>query len=265
MRLTHPWYMRCLSAVMKQISLPAFLLRLCFVAVALAGLAAIALNLTLVKQKITGLQASLAAQTSARQEAAKELANARTRLTAATTALDSAVAALATAKEERQAALASLTEQKQLTAKVTAERNDARAETGRYRAAGMEPEQIIAAAGQIKQLTAALAAAEKTNAILVARLRPVPVAQESPIQLPANLTAKVLASDPKWHFILLDAGGSNGVLNHAEILVRREGKLIARARVTRVQEDRCIADLLPGWELAEVLEGDIVIPAFPHS
>jgi hypothetical protein len=109
-----------------------------------------------------------------------------------------------------------------------------------------------------------LAGAEKTNLVLVAELKKWQPPGDGPILLPAELSAKVLTSDPKWHFILLDAGENQGVVRNAEVLVRRQGKLVARARVTRVQGDRCIADLMPGWELADVLEGDVVIPAFPR-
>ena len=45
----------------------------------------------------------------------------------------------------------------------------------------------------------------------------------------------------------------------------RAGRLVAKARVSRVQHDRCIANLLPGWELADLAEGDVAIPGFPRS
>jgi hypothetical protein len=48
-------------------------------------------------------------------------------------------------------------------------------------------------------------------------------------------------------------------------LLSRNGKLLARARISSVHPDRCIADLLPGWELNEILEGDTAIPAPPQS
>ena len=45
----------------------------------------------------------------------------------------------------------------------------------------------------------------------------------------------------------------------------RNGKLVAKARVSSVQKNRCVANLVPGWELSEVVEGDVVIPAHPDS
>ena len=48
-------------------------------------------------------------------------------------------------------------------------------------------------------------------------------------------------------------------------LVNRNGKLVAKVKVRSVQKDRCIANVLPGWQLGDVMEGDQVLPAFPAS
>jgi hypothetical protein len=41
--------------------------------------------------------------------------------------------------------------------------------------------------------------------------------------------------------------------------------LVAKVIIREVQKDRCIANLMPGWKLADVSEGDQVIPAHPES
>ena len=51
----------------------------------------------------------------------------------------------------------------------------------------------------------------------------------------------------------------------SELLVSRQGKLVAKAKVNRVQTDRCVANLVPGWGLGEVMEGDVAIAAEPQS
>ena len=83
--------------------------------------------------------------------------------------------------------------------------------------------------------------------------------------LPANLRGKVLVADPKWNFVVLNVGEDQGVLERGELLVNRDGKLVAKVMVRSVQKDRCIANVVPGWELGEVMEGDQVIPAHPAS
>jgi hypothetical protein len=88
---------------------------------------------------------------------------------------------------------------------------------------------------------------------------------EKPVFLPASLKGKVLVADPKWNFVVLDIGGEQGVLEYGELLVNRNGRLVAKVVVRSVQKDRSIANVLPGWELGEVMEGDMVIPAHPAS
>ena len=54
-----------------------------------------------------------------------------------------------------------------------------------------------------------------------------------------------------------------GALEHGEMLVNRNGQMVAKIKITSVQKDRSIANVMPGWKLGEVLEGDQVIPAHP--
>ena len=79
------------------------------------------------------------------------------------------------------------------------------------------------------------------------------------------MKGQIIVSDPKWNFVVLDVGEDQGVLQDGELLVNRNGQLVAKVKVTSVQKDRCIANVLPGWKISEVLEGDQVIPALPQS
>jgi len=85
------------------------------------------------------------------------------------------------------------------------------------------------------------------------------------VRLPYELNAKVAAFDPKWRFVVLDAGEEQGIRKEGELLVNRNGKLIAKVLVSTVEKDRCIANVMPGWELSEIIEGDTAIPAHPDS
>jgi hypothetical protein len=86
-----------------------------------------------------------------------------------------------------------------------------------------------------------------------------------PIALPSNLVGKVLQIDPKWQFLVLDVGADQGALNRGQMLVHRGGRLVAKVKITHVEKHQCIADILPGWKLTEVHEGDQVIPAYPSE
>jgi len=86
-----------------------------------------------------------------------------------------------------------------------------------------------------------------------------------PVELPATLVGKVLSVDPKWDFVVLNVGEDQGAQEHGELLVNRAGRLVAKIKISSVQKDGCIANVLPGWKLGEVLEGDQVIPAHPSQ
>jgi type II secretory pathway component PulC len=83
--------------------------------------------------------------------------------------------------------------------------------------------------------------------------------------LRSDLKGRILAVDPKWNFVVLNIGGDQGVLNDGEMLVSRDGKLVAKVIVRSVQKDRSIANIVPGWQLGDVIEGDEVTPAHPAS
>jgi hypothetical protein len=71
--------------------------------------------------------------------------------------------------------------------------------------------------------------------------------------------------DPKWEFVVLDIGDDQGVLQQGQLLVSRDGKLVAKVIVTRTDKDRSVANVMPGWKLGEIFEGDTVTPAHPAS
>jgi hypothetical protein len=93
---------------------------------------------------------------------------------------------------------------------------------------------------------------------LQSRLDEIVGSDQAPI-LPLGLKGKVLVVDPKYDFVVLNIGENNGVLPRGELMVNRDGKLIAKVRVSRVEKDRSIANVMPGWTSGEVMEGDQVI------
>src|SRR5262249_24586718 len=83
-------------------------------------------------------------------------------------------------------------------------REQAEVELSRFRAAGMEPDQIVVAARDLKSLRTALATSEEKKRQLEQKLRATALDEGAEIRLPAELKGKVLLSDPKWHFVILD-------------------------------------------------------------
>lgn len=73
------------------------------------------------------------------------------------------------------------------------------------------------------------------------------------------IKGKVVVVDPKWQFVVLDVGSKNNIVQNGILKVGRDGKLIARVRITRVMEDSCVAFVMKGWNLTDIREGDIVL------
>ena len=86
--------------------------------------------------------------------------------------------------------------------------------------------------------------------------------KDRPVVLPEGLRGEIVAVDPKFDFVVLNIGGDAGVKERGELLVNRNGQLIAKLRVSSVSPTHSIANILPEWKAAneEVLEGDKVLP-----
>ncbi len=254
------------------------LLRISLVVAILAGLGVGALNFVKVKEKVVTLQINLKEQTDGRKKAESELAD-------KTKELESKVAELNTTKQTLQATSA---ERDEAVAKADAEAKraqkaandlvkarkdleDVQANIAAYKNTDLSPEQIMAMKKDVKGLRDSLSGIQEENKLLgqkIKKLETELAIYRDPtfvVPLPAALRGKILVTDPKWNFVIIDKGQDDGVLEQGELLVNRNGKLVAKVKVRSVQKDRCVANVLPGWQLGEVMEGDMVIPAHPAS
>jgi len=254
------------------------MLRICLILAILAGLAVGALNMVMVKEMVTTI-------TTQREEARKDAADTHQALNKTTAELKKTTAdlkqtaaELASTKQERDEAQTKLASETKRGNTLETERNsarkerdDAQAELAAYKATDLKPEQILAMNKQYKELQKAFEGALEENKTLGRRLQStqnelaVYKTPDYQVPLPPSLRGKVLVTDPKWNFVIINVGQDQGVLEHGELLVNRNGKLVAKVKVRSVQKDRSIANVLPGWQLGEVLEGDQVIPAHPAS
>jgi flagellar biosynthesis/type III secretory pathway chaperone len=81
----------------------------------------------------------------------------------------------------------------------------------------------------------------------------------APVILPKGLKGKILAVDPKYDFVVLNIGDEQGAKERGEMMVEEHGKLLGKVRITTVKKDTCVANILPGWQRGEIMEGDQVI------
>lgn len=254
------------------------LIRICLIIAIVAGLAVGVLNFVTVKDKINTLQTDLANTKQSLTETRTKLASTERDLTQTKSDLAETKQTLETTKAQRDKAVndaaAQLKRANQLAddlSKTKKDLGDAQAELESYKLTGLTPQQILSLNKRLKDAQDALAAVQEENRLLAQnvkelknRLAIYEIAGYK-VPLPAGLKGKILVSDPKWDFVVLNVGKDQGVLEYGELLVNRDGKLVAKVRVTSVQKDRCIANVMPGWKLGEVMEGDQVIPAYPAS
>jgi cell shape-determining protein MreC len=143
-------------------------------------------------------------------------------------------------------------------------RNEAQERLAEFIAFGRTPQQIREVLDENQRLVVDMDAVSKENLVLdreVVRLRGRLLRYEGEtlkVELPSSLKGRVLAVDPKYDFVVLNVGEDDGVQEMGEMLVNRSGKLVAKVRIMSVQSKQSIANVLPDWKQAEVMEGDVV-------
>jgi regulator of replication initiation timing len=131
-------------------------------------------------------------------------------------------------------------------------------------AVAVTPEQAAELCKANEVLKEHLAIREKENDVLARELQRLRIRYTIGCTFPEEpelppVDGKVVAVDPKWGFMVLDKGANAGLLTGGVLMISRDSRLVGKARLTRVEADRSIADVLPGWQFAEVREGDRAI------
>lgn len=250
------------------------LTRVCLIAAIVFAVAVGTINVVQVRKVLTETRQQRDSERAQKEQAQADLADTRDKLGRTEEDLAQTKQTLETTTGERDRLR---TENNSLTARnrqldtqlkqTTQERDDAQAELAAWNTLGItvdQVKQVIAAAKEAQEL---LDVANAEQRILQQELLRVETRlaryedPNRPVPLPVNLKGTVLVADPKWEFVVLDIGADDGVLEDGELLVNRGGRLVAKVRIQSVQKDRSIANLVAGWKLSDVSEGDLVIPA----
>jgi hypothetical protein len=185
---------------------------------------------------------------------------------------------LADTKSERDKAVARAeAEAKQaedLTAKLTkttADLKDANDTVTAYKSSGLSPDEVVKLNSNLQDANKKIAAINGEKLLLQRQLTVAKaelnkfIDPDSFVKLPSSLKGTIVAVDPKWDFVVINVGGDDGVLKEGEMLVSRQGRLVGKVIIRTVEKARCIANIVPGWSLGEMIEGDVVTPAHPAS
>jgi myosin heavy subunit len=248
------------------------LLRISLILAILAGAGVIAVTQLKVRPHI---QSIIEARNENEKKWQSELRRAndlKKKLTQTETTLQTTQKKLTDTERERDQAAARATEQEGRASRLQQDLDqtrtrltEAQQKLSRFELTGKQPEEIKAldeavkkfqSENEVLQVEAKVLA--KRNADLQHRIDDL-TGGDIDVALPAGLRGKVLVVDPKWSFVVLDVGRSKEVKANGVMLVSREGKLIGKIRIMSVQDSRSIANIMPGWRLGDVREGDDVV------
>ena len=254
------------------------LLRISLIVAILAGLGAGGLGYYEATNQIPALTAQRDSENSAKKDALGKLATTEKNLKKTQSDLASTQQELSDTKGERDKAVARAEAQSKRAdelsdklAKATQERDDAQNQLASYKATDLTPDQIVKLSKSLKDANGQIAVINSEKAVLGRQLAKANMDLERlrgnvhDVLLRSDLTGKVVVVDPKWDFVVLNIGDEQGVIQDGEMLVSRNGKLVAKVVIRSVQKDRCVANIVPGWKLGEMIEGDDVTPAHPAS
>ncbi len=251
------------------------LLRIALVVAILAGVAVTALNLVSVKGKVTTIMTDRNTFKSERDTARTQLATTQRQLAQTNAALVATTRELTTAKTERDTAVAEANTQKQEATrlkeqldKTTTEKTEAQRQLAAWNAVGYSVDQIkglITAYDQARKDLDVLTNQVNDLSHSLSETRSRLARYETPnYQVPEpNVLAKVIQVDPKFNFVVLNVGQEQGMLPDGDMLVSRDGRLVATVRIQTVARQRSIANIIRVGQLAEVFEGDMAVPLVP--
>lgn len=247
------------------------LLRISLVIAIVAGLATLYFTHFKVSERITTLTSDVETAQNARQSAEEQQRKAERERRQAREELEKINKELADKNVVLEATATRLAEQErranQLSedlTRVTGERNEAQTELAVWRQLEVTPDQVRTAKQDLVRSNEERDRFAEENKILarrndelMVRLSRYEGAEIEPKMPP--VVGRILAVDPKYDFVVLNVGGNQGVVPDGKLLVNRDGKLVAKIRVTKVEPDRSIANIMPDWKQAEVMEGDQVV------
>ena len=131
----------------------------------------------------------------------------------------------------------------------------------------MTPQQVVEITNSLKKITQDFAGASQETALLkayndkiLAELQAVKSTNiaETVIE-PTGLKGKIVAVDPKYDFVILNIGEDKGVVPKGIMMVSKDGRLIGKVQIVTVTANQSVANIMPAWRRAEVMEGDEVI------
>ncbi|MBA4148964.1 MAG: hypothetical protein H0X66_12680 [Verrucomicrobia bacterium] len=147
----------------------------------------------------------------------------------------------------------------------TQERNQAQQKLSQWDILDLQPDQVRGMIADLKKAREHIEVVGEENRLLARKKLELENklayfhGDPQPVELPEGLKGSIIAVDPKYDFVVLNIGKDKGVLERGEMLINRNGKLVGKVRIAAVQENQCVANIIPAWKQDEVMEGDQVL------
>ena len=248
------------------------MLRICLILTILAGIGALAVGQLKVAEKIKTITTERDENATQRDQARSDATKSKSEAKKAKEEAEKVSQELATTKSELETKTVRLADQEKRAntvsaelQKVTADKIEAQRSLAQWMALGVTPDQVKTIQAAAKKAEDERDAVEEEKKVLLRNNRQLAgelnryKGDNTKVELPAGLKGKVIAVDPKWEFVVLDIGSNQGLVEYGELMVNRNGKLVAKVLVTNVQAAKSVANILPEWKQADVQEGDQVI------
>ncbi len=84
-------------------------------------------------------------------------------------------------------------------------------------------------------------------------------AQGDVVELDPGLSGEILTVNEPWNFVVLNIGKDVGLVPNAEMVVHRDDELVGKVRISRVQENMAVADIISDWQQVDIQSGDQVM------
>ncbi len=79
------------------------------------------------------------------------------------------------------------------------------------------------------------------------------------VRLPAGLSGKIISVDPRYEFVIINVGGKQGALVDGEMVITRGGEVVGKLRISTVEADYSVANIIQSWKKKDAVEGDTVL------
>ena len=223
------------------------------------------------KPSITSLQGELVSAQDARTQAEKAQRSAERDKQEAEDLAETRLAELTDAKDSLKNAMTALGQQRargdeldtQLS-EVTDQLLDARRELQSWIALGVDQQYVYTMKQRIADAHDEIAAITEEKTVLLRQMDQMRyelgrfVGPTQKVVMRDGLEGSVQAIDSDWGFVIVNVGEKDGARENGELLVSREGKLIGKLLISSVEDNRSIANVIPGWVQSDIQVGDVV-------